>query len=164
MQNVKQFISTIENNPLDGLTRGEHETCVLAANILRRCLKMGLSEDVWVGVEITDKETAKAMDLVLVGESSTSRHKTSIRILEFKQWSNVELITTDLGPEVAYKAVAWGNKPLYLSIKKIKISQIRLRDIVALFPITRLPFKREQQKVEKSENPEVVSLVFPNMR
>ena len=120
MQNVKQFISTIENNPLDGLTRGEHETCVLAANILRRCLKMGLSEDVWVGVEITDKVTAKAMDLVLVGESSTSRHKTSIRILEFKQWSNVELITTDLGPEVAYKAVAWGNKPLYHEYQKDK--------------------------------------------
>lgn len=165
MQNVKQFISIIENYPIDGLTRGEHETCVLAANLLRRCLKMGLCEDVWVGVEIKDKHTRKAMDLVLVGESSKSPNKTSLRILEFKQWSKVNLKTDNLDPNIAYEAVAWGKKPLYHEYQKDEdLTATPKRYRCPLFQLQSYHSSMMNQKWENSDAPEIVSsLVFPNM-
>jgi len=65
---VKDFISTMEELEVD-LDRGQHETSILAANILRRGLQMGLPEGLWIGTEINVKSWQS--DLIILGENSS---------------------------------------------------------------------------------------------
>ena len=157
VQGVKEFIAIMENKPIEGFTRGEHETCVLAANLLRRSLKKGLPEDVWVGAEIKDKNTNKEMDLVLVGESKSSPGATSIFIFEFKQWTNVTPKNS-----VAYEAVAWGTKPLCHEYGEDAAADRKSRGRCPLFQIHE--YHTSMSTRAKLANADITSaLVFPNM-
>ena len=157
VQGVKEFISIMENKPIEGFTRGEHETCVLAANILRRSLKKGLPEDVWVGAEIRDISTKRYLDIVLVGDSKNPTDNGSVCILEFKQWTKVDLISAN---PAAYNAVSWGSTPKYHEYGEDKATSPLDRERCPLFQINEYHKSMRQNML----NSEITSaLVFPNM-
>jgi len=149
---VKEFIAIMEHYSVEGMTRGEHETCVLASNLLRRSLNKGLPEEVWVSTELA--VNGKNIDFLLVGESNG---KMSICILEYKQWTNVKLSSTGDG----YHATIWGTKPAYHKFGEDK-------DDTLDEPRERCPYFQisgYREAVEKLfPHSEIYSaLVFPNM-
>lgn len=97
---IHEFISIIENRSIEGMRRGEHETCRLASNLLRRSLENGLSPEVWVGTEIK-LDSGRKMDFILVGSDDDGNLTT--HILEFKQWTEIEVCGD------GYLAKAWGS-------------------------------------------------------
>lgn len=104
---VKDFISTMEELEVD-LDRGQHETSILAANILRRGLQMGLPEGLWIGTEINVKSWQS--DLIILGENSSGA--LCAYVLEFKQWSKVEVETP------GFSTRKWGEKDTNFELTK----------------------------------------------
>ncbi len=97
---VESFIATMETPDCE-LDRGEHETNILFANLLRRALLKGMSNAIQLAIEV-NLGSGRA-DAILFGEDS-SGVETAV-LLEFKQWSKV----THLGG-LEYEAVKWGAK------------------------------------------------------
>ena len=97
---VESFIATVET-PGCRLSRGEQETNILFANLLRRALLGGLSNDVQLAIEV-NLGSGRA-DAILFGTDSSGNE--TVIVLEFKQWSKV----THLGGS-KYEAVKWGTK------------------------------------------------------
>ena len=103
---VKNFISTMEEDEVD-LDRGQHETSILAANILRRGLQKGLPEGLWIGTEV-NVQIGKS-DLMILGQNSVGT--LCAYVLEFKQWSNVEVETN------GFSTRKWGEKDSTFGLK-----------------------------------------------
>ena len=96
---IEDFISIVETEEVD-LNRGQHETCILAANLLRRALRAGLPKEIKISVEFRTKK-GKLIDLLLLGLSEKLVPRAMV--LEFKQWSKIESEGQDM-----FSARMWG--------------------------------------------------------
>ena len=97
---VESFIATMET-PDCRLSRGEQETNLLFANLLRRALLGGISNDIQLSIEV--KVGTGRADAILFGVDA-SGVETAV-VLEFKQWSEVKHLHAS-----TYEAVKWGTK------------------------------------------------------